>query len=209
MKGRGFTDEVSRSFYMAMKFHSYLWNYNRLQPDGRRCFLENLVQDKMLEFNEEIIDFRIPEKDRMMRLWRGDWQEADVCSRIEENREKNTEELLGLLEKASQIVVVSAGEWGVSLLKFYGKLGAGNICTVCDNSSAVQGRFVEGMKVVSVERAAREHPEAYFMIANKRHAQELYGQLVRLGVARGKIYVCREEACKGNILIKYLLAHKG
>ena len=45
MKSRGLTDEVSRSFYMAMKFHSYLWNCNRLQADGRRCFLKNLKRD--------------------------------------------------------------------------------------------------------------------------------------------------------------------
>lgn len=200
MKSRGFTDEVSRSFYMAMKFHSYLWNYNRLRAKGRRCFLENLVKDEMLAFSEKAIGFQIPEKDRMLRLWQGDWQEVDALNEREEKKRKSTNELLGILEKAQQIVVVSVGQWGVSLLRLYGKLGAKNVCAACDNSPAVQGKYVEGMEVVSVERAVREYPDAHFMVADKRHAQELSGQLAGLGVAAGQICVCREEAYQGDVI---------
>lgn len=205
MKNRGFTDEVSRSFYMAMKFHSYLWNCNRLQAESRRCFLENLVKDEMLDFDEQVIDFQIPEKDRVLRLWRGDWKETDIRNEATEKRRKNMDELLSIPEKTSRIVVVPAGEESASLLRLYEKLGAGNICTICDNSPAVQGQSVEGVEVVSVECAVRTYPDAYFLIANKRHAQELYGQMVRLGIMPERIYVCSAKAYTGNAIIKFLM----
>lgn len=205
MQNRGFTDEVCRSFYAVMKFHSYLWNYNRLRAEGRRLFLENLVKDDIPECNEEIIGFQIPEKDRMLRLWRGDWTEVEALNEREEQRRKSAKELLGILEKASQIVVVCAGEWGVSLLKLYGRLGADNVCAVCDNSTDRHGKTVEGVEVVSVERAVREHPDAYYLIANKRCAEDIHQQLTGLGVVPEKIYKCREEAYKGNMLMKFIL----
>lgn len=208
MQDRGFTDKVCRSFYMVMKFHSYLWNYNRLRPEGRKRFLENLVKDEMLDFQEEILGFRIPEKDRMLRLWQGDWTEVESAHEAEERRRKQAGELLGILEKAQQIVVVCAGEWGRSLLRLYGKLGAGNLCFVCDNAPGMQGKTVEGRTVVSVEGAVsehREHPGAYFMIANKRHAKELQEQLTGSGVPPERIYLCREEAYRGDKLLRFLL----
>lgn len=205
MQSRGYTDEVSRSYYMAMKFHSYLWNYNRLRAEVRKCFLENLVQDERLEYNEQVIGFQIPEKDRVMRLWQGDWAEVEALNKREEHVRQITEELLGILEKAPQIVVVSAGEWGASLLKLYRKLGALNICTVCDNSTAVQGTVAEGLVVVSVERAVGEHPDAYYMIANKRYADKIHEQLRGLGVTAERICICKEKAYQGNKIVDYLL----
>lgn len=205
MKNRGFTDEVSRSFYMAMKFHSYLWNCNRLQGESRRCFLENLVKDEMLDFDERVIDFQIPEKDRMLRLWRGDWKETDIRNEATEKRRKNMDELLSIPEKTSRIVVIPAGEESASLLRLYEKLGAGNICTICDNSHIVQGQSMEGIDVISTEYAVRAYPDAYFIIADKRHIQELYEQIVRLGVMPERIYVSKAKAYTGNAIIKFLM----
>ena len=113
--------------------------------------------------------------------------------------------LLGMLEKSSWIVVLPAGQESASLLKLYRKLGAGNICTVCDNSPAVQGRSVEGIDVISVECAVRVHPDAHFVIANKCHAQELYGQLIQLGVVSEQIYVCGEKIYTWKEITKFLL----
>ena len=142
----------------------------------------------------------------MLRLWQGDWGEVEACNAAQEKRRRNTAELLSLLEKAAQIVVVCAGEWGRSLLKLYGKLGAENICAVCDNAPAIQGRSVEGLEVVSVERAVREHPDAWFVIAGKYHGEELLEQLRSLGIDAARIYRCREEAYTGDNLLKFLLA---
>lgn len=68
MMERGYTDEVSRTFYMTMKLHSFLWNYRRLYPDGRLRFLENLKKEEISVFDEEAVGRYIPEKDRMLAL---------------------------------------------------------------------------------------------------------------------------------------------
>lgn len=205
MKSRGFMDETCRSFYMAMKFHSYLWNFNRLKFESRRCFLENLVKDEMIEFNEKAIGFEIPEKDRMLRLWQGDWSEVDFFNEATEKNRKNMEELLHILESASQIVVLPMGERSKSLLKLYKKLGAGNICAVCDNASGIQGKFMEDIEVISVERAVREYSDAYFIVTNNFHAQDLCEQLAGLGIMPERIYVCKGKIYTGNAVTKFLL----
>ena len=206
MKSRGFTDEVCRSFYMAMKFHSYLWNFNRLRPEGRRRFLAGLVQDELLEFREEVLAFRIPEKDRMLRLWRGNQTQEDIFNEAEERRRNDTEAFLQLVEKAAQIVVVCAGARGRALLKLCGKLGTGNIRAVCDNAPAVQGQTVEGMAVMSVERAVRQYPKACYMIANQCHAEELSAQLAGAGISAEQISVYGEGIYGEEAVMKFLFS---
>ena len=206
MKSRGLTDEVCRSFYMVMKFHSYLWNYNRLRPEGRRRFLAGLVQDEMLEFREEVLAFRIPEKDRMLRLWRGNQTQEDIFNEAEERRRNDTEAFLQLVEKASQIVVVCAGARGRALLKLCGKLGTGNIRAICDNAPAVQRQTVEGMAVLSVERAVRQYPKACYMIANQCHAEELSAQLVGAGISAEQISVYGEGIYGEEAVMKFLFS---
>ena len=206
MKSRGLTDEVCRSFYMVMKFHSYLWNYNRLRPEGRRRFLAGLVQDELLEFQEEVLAFRIPEKDRMLRLWRGNQTQEDIFNEAEERRRNDTEAFLQLVEKAAQIVVVCAGARGRALLKLCGKLGTGNIRAVCDNAPAVQGQIVEGMAVMSVERAVRQYPKACYMIANQCHAEELSAQLAGAGISAEQISVYGEGIYGEEAVMKFLFS---
>lgn len=115
------------------------------------------------------------------------------------------DKLLDISERASRIVVLPAGEGSASLLKLYGELGAGNICTICDNSPVVQGKFVGDREVISVECAVRAYPDAHFVIVHKRHTQEIYEQLVRFGVTPERIYVCLEKVYTGNAVIKYLM----
>lgn len=198
MERRGFTDEISRSFYMAMKFHSYLWNCNRLQAEGRRHFLEDLAKDEMLDFDEDLIGFQIPEKDRMLRAWRGEWQASELCDEAKERKRKNMEVLLLISEKAPQIIVISAGRAGALLMEMYEELGAGDICVLCADPSVVPGRSAPG--------AFRIHPDAYYLIADVHQAQGYYDRLVQSGIAPERIYICREKVYTGKALIRFLMA---
>ncbi len=205
MKIRKLMDEISRSFYMSMKFHSYLWNYNRLRPDGRQKFLENLVKDKILDFDESIISYIIPEKEKMLNLWHGNWQDMIIKNEKDKVRRKKITDFLAVFKKASRIVVVCAGELGISLLKAEDKLNTGKVCAVCDNAVSMQGQCVEGREVVSVEYAVKKYPEAYFMIANTYHVQEIYEQITHLGVRKERVIPYKEEIHIGNKIINFLL----
>ncbi|MBD5521752.1 MAG: glycosyltransferase [Lachnospiraceae bacterium] len=205
MQERGFIDEISRSFFMAMKIHSYLWNYRRLYPDGRRHFLENLKKEEIFSFDEETVGHYIPGKDRMIALWKGDWSDLPIQNEIDRIKRANAKELLEVFRNATRIVVVSAGDWGSSLLKLDKKLGTGRICAVCDNSLLRQGEFIEDMKVISVEEAVHEYAKAFFIIANKKHAQELAVQLEELGIMKTNIYIYKERISIENGLFNFLL----
>lgn len=205
MQERGLIDEISLTFYMAMKLHSYLWNYRRLYPEGRLQFLENLKKEEIFTFDEEAVGHYIPEKDRMIALWKGDWRDLPIQNAIDRKKRIDAKELLTVFRNASRIVVVSAGDWGSSLLKLDRKLGTGRICTVCDNSLLLQGGFIEGVKVISVEAAVHEYANAFFVIANKKHAQELSVQLEDLGIAKSNIYLYKEKISVDNGLFNFLL----
>lgn len=206
MKKRGFTDDVSRSFYMSMKFHAYLWNYNRLRSDSRQKFLENLGKDRILPFDEELVAYSIPEKGKMLDLWQGRWQDLSLKNEREQIRRRMVTDFLAIFKKASQIVVVCAGELGRSILRAEEKLITGKICAVCDNAVSVQGQHVEGVGVVSVECAVRRYPNAYFVIANRYHIEELYEQIVDLGIGIEKIIVYQEAIYIGDKILDFLLS---
>ncbi len=205
MHERGFTDEVSRTFYMAMQIHSYLWNYRRLYKDGQRRFLENLKKIEIPAFDEEAVDRYIPNKDRMLALWKDGRDASAIQDEIDERKHKHARELLAVFRNATSIVVVSAGDWGSSLLKLDEKLGTGKICAVCDNSPIRQKEMTEGWKVISVEEAVQKYPGASFVIANKRHARELFEQLEALGIACADIFCYREKISVETGLFRLLL----
>ncbi len=206
MQERGLTDEISRSFYMSMKFHSYLWNYNRLHPDGRLKFLENLGKDQILAFDEKLIAYVIPEKEKLLDLWQGHWQDMAFKNERERLRREKVTAFLDVFKRAAQIVVVCAGELGVSILEAEKRLNTGKVCAVCDNAVSMQGQHVEGLEVVSVDNAVRMYPEAHFMIANIYHTQEIYEQIVNLGVEIEKISIYKEEIHIGEKIIDFLLS---
>lgn len=120
-------------------------------------------------------------------------------------REKVTT-FLAVFKRAVQIVVVCAGELGISILKAEKRLNTGKICAICDNAVSMQGRHVEGLEVVSVDYAVRTYPEAHFMIANIYHTQEIYDQIVNLGVEIEKISIYKEEIYIGEKIIDFLLS---
>lgn len=205
MKLRGFTDEVSKAFYMAMKFHSYLWNYNRLYPEERRKFLSNLRKEAVLDFDERLISFTIPEKDKMLALWSGNWQDMRIRNKADTVRRNRAQEILGVFKRASCIVIVCAGERGLSWLHLNEKLGTRKICAVCDNNAAIHGKCVEEYEIISVEEAAALYPDGYYVIANKRHAEALQQQLIGLGIRQEQIFPYREKVTFGNEIMKFLL----
>ncbi len=142
----------------------------------------------------------------MLRLWRGNQTQEDIFNEAEERRRNDTEAFLQLVEKAAQIVVVCAGARGRALLKLCGKLGTGNIRAVCDNAPAVQGQIVEGMAVMSVERAVRQYPKACYMIANQCHAEELSAQLAGAGISAEQISVYGEGIYGEEAVMKFLFS---
>lgn len=208
MEKRGFTDEVSRAFYMAMKLHSYQWNYQRLYPERRKKFLENWTKEKMFDFDERLISYTIPHKDKMMELWSGNWSDAAVKNEEDENEKRYVREVLQIFKKEEQIVVVCAGEWGKSFMELDRKLGADKICAVCDNNSALQGQVLYRMKIISIEHAYKQFPDAGFVIANKRYKKDIYEQMIKIGIDKRHIYTYEKRMPAWNRLFDLLLLDK-
>lgn len=205
MEGRGFTDEVSRAFYMAMKLHSYQWNYNRLYPESRKRFLENWSKEELMDFDENLIAYAIPKKDKLLELWKGNWN--DVSGKNEEDESKRTyiRKLLHIFKKEEQIVAVCAGDWGKSLLELDRKLGVGKICAVCDNEPSLQGQMLGCMEIISIKHAFERYPNAGFVIANKHYGKDIYEQLIDMGINQKRIYMYEKRMSTWNKLFDLLL----
>lgn len=186
MERRGFTDEASRAFYRTMKLHSYRWNCNRLYPGGREKFLENWAKEELLDIDE---------------------LRNDAAKKNEENERKRIyiREILHVFKSENQIVVVSAGDWGRSLLELDRKLGAGKICAVCDNAPLLRGQMLDGMEITSIEYAFGQYPGACFVIANKHHAKDVYQQMVAMGINEKRICTYEKKMNTWNRLFDLLL----
>ena len=86
-----------------------------------------------------------------------------------------------------EVVIFGAGKYGEYA---YGTLKAngysGKIC-FCDNAQEKWGKQYMDADIVSPEEAAKKHGKAFYMIANAKHAEEIYQQLRSLGICGKRI----------------------
>lgn len=126
-----------------------------------------------------------------------------LCSSPEEFMESWHEERAGLagrqealaaiIRQYSCFIICSAGSHGVNLqAMLHEKFGLLAVC-YADNDQRKQGSVCNGVQVLCPAEAVRLWPDAYFLIANKLHGEELATQLRSLGVPETQMQVVQIE----------------
>lgn len=104
-----------------------------------------------------------------------------------EQKRKNILELQENLQKG-QTVLFGSGKWGKfahALLVYY---GVETIKAYCDNGAECQGKFLQGLPIMSPADVLDQYPDARFVITNKKNAQEMEEQLLAFGVRKERIF---------------------
>lgn len=97
-------------------------------------------------------------------------------------------EFLALLKKieSNSVVIFGAGKHGAFLQKLLRKRQM-EMVAFCDNNKNLHNTVQNGIPVLSVEYAAREHREAIFVIANGKYFEMMKQQLLQQGIAEERI----------------------
>ena len=108
----------------------------------------------------------------------------------QESAEKSFYDLLDRLTGFPRAVIVSAGEYCRRIVQVQEFLSLDFIEAICDNSLDVQGTNIFGYIVDSIDNVVKKYPDDYFVIANKKYSEQIYNQLMELGVSKNKVIKC-------------------
>ncbi len=92
-----------------------------------------------------------------------------------------SEELLGAVT-----VIFGSGSRGRQALIWLDQWDI-NVAAFCDNNSELWGQTIADIPICTLEQSMKDYPSAYYMIANKRYAQEIESQLLEAGIAATRI----------------------
>lgn len=134
--------------------------------------------EKMSEDNQEIYDRLINAPEQVYEY---------ECAAIETNKRK----LYDLLGAAGdkEIVIFGCGSYGRYICTLLEAYKAGNVRAFCDNNKELWHTSVQGVKVAEPAYAVGKYPNAQYIIASKK-TEEIYGQLLDLGIEKDKICKC-------------------
>lgn len=86
------------------------------------------------------------------------------------------------------VVIFGAGKVGRFLAVRIRSVDQKKLVAYCDNAKDLQGRFCQGVSILSPEEAVRIYPNAVYIIAGKRDEKEMKEKLQENGVDGGRIY---------------------
>ena len=106
----------------------------------------------------------------------------------------NLEEIKKIASDTGFIIICGAGIRGQGLARILKKeetYGKKPDILFADNDNRIWDSCISGIKVLSVELCAEQHPDAFFVIANKMHHAQIRNQLLSKGISEEKIYEYR------------------
>lgn len=177
--------------YYIRKYNAYYWNYCRLGQIGRACFLEKYKEELKEDIRKGAVireTFGEEMYERTFLLLDDEERFVNIVQKID--KKSSITELLNWVEnkKNGELVVFGAGVSGNKIIDLL--LQNGNmIKTVCDNSKLLQGTRLKDFKIYSVEETVKSYPNAFYLIANARHGEDMRAQLIKSGIKEANIAV--------------------
>lgn len=102
-----------------------------------------------------------------------------------EKREEYINQVFELINNRD-VVIVSAGVWGKKAFDILQQRGV-RIISFADNNQKLFDTYIGGIKVLAVGKCVGLHRTAVYIIANKRHEDELIQQLIDLDISNDNI----------------------
>lgn len=190
LKQLGLYDDVRKRLVLINKLYTYKWNYIRLSEQSAAKFFD-LIQDEMKEYDvDNVLRCSLTNEQREILTLLTNSEEVVEIRNNQESAEKSFYDLLDRLTGFPRAVIVSAGEYCRRIVQVQEFLSLDFIEAICDNSLDVQGTNIFGYIVDSIDNVVKKYTDDYFVIANKKYSEQIYNQLMELGVSKNKVIKC-------------------
>lgn len=180
------TDVRKREYYLEQKIACYYWNYTRLTEDSYREGFVDKVMPQLRGIKESDSWMRLPDdyKEQVERILNDNYDSVKKEDNVQQDSIKM------ILKDAEKIIVVSAGQYCDRLIFLQKLLGRRMIEGICDNSSNLIGKYKENYLINSVEEMLncyRGNLSIKWLIANRKHYEDIKNQLIDLGIEENRI----------------------
>lgn len=182
----------TKMFIWKYKPVFYFWNFLRLPEKERGQFLDEIRWELEKYTEDSTLYHSLSDGQKeMVEVMKN--QEASECyfAKIEA-LEKKYEKLIALIKQGEKCVLVSAGSYGEKMLALQEMVGIQYIDAVADNDMRRQGCVWNGYILMSISEAAHKYGQHWFVVANRKYAEEIREQLTGVGVHENKILVFDE-----------------
>ena len=175
----------------------YYWKYmdfngnlsSMLLPEGQKILYDKYIEelrkdiDNMPDYSLEAYPFTdikyILDEDKYLA------NKKDEYKRIQ-----NTTQMLisfwKLVDMKYKFVIFGCGQRGLRYKKYFGN-ATDQILAFTDNSQERWGSKIEEINICSPKDAVHMYANAYYLIANATHSDEIYKQLTDMGIREDKI----------------------
>lgn len=100
---------------------------------------------------------------------------------------ENRVKLLSLVQNR-EVIVFGVGTYGKLVIQYLFSQDI-NIRALCDNNKILWKNSKYGLVIYQPEKCVIEFPECMYIISNKRNGQDIFKQLIGLGIEKKNIYI--------------------
>lgn len=188
-------NRVLPAYYHEL-FRSYFVTYERLaeqlKPDfAKRFYMEMREGYEQGHVHRELFDsYELAYLDVLLE------SKQEFMDRLADQKQsagQKRQELYERIKDHENCIIFSAGSHGSNLQIMLKQYFDKDVTAFCDNSPEKNGKFINGVRIFSLDEAMQNYPDAVYLIANKKYGAEICKQLSHSGVEEARIIHCRVE----------------
>lgn len=202
MQIKGLDKEECIAFYKSKKLMSYIWNYQRLLPEYRKKFLEEIheeIENEYLGQAYYMKNLSFQQVDEV-KILHGELEIINKFEQVSLAIKENFRQVTAVFEAKDKIVIFGAGKYGEVLVELNHILNKNNIVAICDNDIRKHNMKIRGIPVQNPRDTVFKHKNAFYVIANNRNGKEILTQLKEYGIFEDSIYVSEKLPGKSILL---------
>lgn len=182
--------------YYHELFRSYFVTYERLAQQLKPNFADrfyvemkegcdqgHIHRELYDNYELEYLDILLASKQEFM-------ERLDIQK---QSARQKRQELYERIKDNDSCIIFSAGSHGSNLQIMLKQYFNKNVAAFCDNSPEKNGKFINGVKVLSLKEAIHNYPKAVYLIANKKYGMEIQKQIFDNGIEEARVIQCRVE----------------
>lgn len=170
-------------FEKSVRFGNYNSELKIIIQEYKELLNKGLTEGyiRQEEFGSELTEFLI--------FFNDDEFYFNHLKKLYEAQDRCYSDFIKRVASKEKIVLVCCGDKGRNLYCLLRKNGCENIIAVCDNQRNKWETNFFDKTIKSVEYISKEHKDAFFIIANDEHHNDLKRQLLQLGIEYNSIEI--------------------
>lgn len=197
--------EQYKEIYWSWKISGFCWFYSCLSKAVKKEYIwlvYNEICNDLASKDYQGTELQLQSK-KLVRKAELSKNEFEEFMQEYDTPIDKMEDELSKIKQDCDAIIFGSGNIGklIYLYLLHKKIG---VKAYADNDRKKWGKEIESILVESPDKVANLYPQAFYIIANVHHSQEMKRQLIQLGVKETNIIICSNYAVMKNVFIRSL-----